>query len=63
MFMVTPAHIKKIRESLGLNPTELAARLGVCENSVRRWEIGLNRPRGSSLKLLQQLAHEAKVTA
>lgn len=36
--------IAMVREARGLTQKALAARLGVCENTIARWEIDLARP-------------------
>jgi putative transcriptional regulator len=59
MVMLKPQQIRAIRLALGLKPTEFAGRIGVSDNTVRRWEIGDRRPSGAALTILRQLADEA----
>jgi DNA-binding transcriptional regulator YiaG len=40
----TPAHIRAIQESTGLNTTNFAAALGVSRVSVWRWREGVSSP-------------------
>ena len=53
--MYTPQAIKKIRKSLGLTATEFAAKLGVTENTVRRWEGGQRHPRYAELLRIHKM--------
>ena len=39
-----PEEIKKLRESIGENYTAFAGRVGVSENTIRRWENGTVSP-------------------
>jgi len=39
--LLTPEQIEQARDRLGFFPSELAERLGVTEETVRRWESGL----------------------
>jgi transcriptional regulator with XRE-family HTH domain len=41
--MMTPTQFKEVRLSLGLTQLELAAKLGVAENTVTRWEAGMRK--------------------
>ena len=40
---MTPEELKERRLALGLTQEALARRLGVCVNTVARWERGVNR--------------------
>lgn len=48
------------REKLGLNQTELAARMGVSPQSVQQWESGRTTPRGRRLELLSSVLDAPK---
>lgn len=50
---MSPAQIKKIRKSLGLNTAKFGARFGVSGRTVEDWEQGRRNPSGSALILLQ----------
>ena len=54
---MTQAAFKRLRLSLGLTQAQLAAELGVSENSVSRWELGtrkINEPVARLLTMLCQ---------
>ncbi len=57
---MTPKDIKRLRERLGMTQEQFAERLGVARETVARWEIGANAPRGLSLKALKELAAKAR---
>ena len=44
--------IKQIRKVTGLSQTKFGERLGVTLSAVQKWEMGLNQPDSSSLKLI-----------
>jgi DNA-binding transcriptional regulator YiaG len=61
MNMFTGKKIRELRERLGLSRTQLAARLGVTEGAVWKWEADQQHPRWTSLvKLNEMEAEEAK---
>jgi putative transcriptional regulator len=60
MGIMTPHQIQSLREKLGMRTTEFAVRIGVSDDTVRKWERGERKPSGSALILLYQLAAEAK---
>lgn len=47
--------IKKIRAALGLTGDQLAERLGVTGNTVRRWECGARQAKGPAVVMLRRL--------
>lgn len=49
---LTPAQIKKIRESARLSQALFARRLNTSASTVEKWEIGAKRPSGLALKML-----------
>lgn len=51
----TPQRVLWLRQSLDQTQDEFASGLGVARNTVARWEAGLSRPRGLSLKALGDL--------
>jgi DNA-binding transcriptional regulator YiaG len=62
MDMLTPKEIRAIMVALRMRrTTELAYRVGVTDDAVRKWLRGVNKPRGPSLILLHQLAEEAGI--
>lgn len=52
------AHIKAIRESVHVSQSVFAAYLNTSPSTVRAWEQGGKSPRGTSLKLLNLVAHK-----
>lgn len=57
--MITSAHIKTVREGLGLTAAELAEALETTERSVFNWEAGSSSPRRTTLAKLEQLQDQA----
>ncbi|WP_040408893.1 helix-turn-helix domain-containing protein [Aureimonas ureilytica] len=54
-----PSDIKALRERQGWSQAELAASLNVHRTNISRWESGATSPRGSAIRLLDQLAASA----
>lgn len=54
--MYTPQEIKRIRKKVGMTATEFAVKLGVTEQTVRRWESGLRHPRYDDLVKIHAMA-------
>ena len=52
------AHIKAIREQAHVSQVVFAAYLNTSPSTVRQWEQGGKKPRGTSLKLLNLVAHK-----
>ena len=52
---MTPKRILKIRKSLGLTQEQIAEEIGAFRETVARWELGQNQPRGANLKALLDL--------
>ena len=52
----TGKEITKLREALGMSPTEFAAKLGVSQSAVTRWEMGNRVPRVQTLIKMNALA-------
>ena len=53
--MIKLKGLKKLRERAGLNRTELAAKMGVRERTIRRWEDGENIPHPERMKKLNRI--------
>ena len=53
-----PAHIKAIRENVHVSQSVFAAYLNTSPSTVRSWEQGVKTPKGTSLKLLNLVAHK-----
>jgi len=53
--MIKLKDLKKLRERAGLNRTELAAKIGVRERTIRRWEEGDNIPHPERMKKLNRI--------
>jgi putative transcriptional regulator len=52
------AHIKAIRENACVSQSVFAAYLNTSPSTVRSWEQGGKSPQGTSLKLLNLVAHK-----
>ena len=52
------AHIKAIRENVHVSQSVFAAYLNTSPSTVRSWEQGGKSPQGTSLKLLNLVAHK-----
>jgi type I restriction enzyme M protein len=55
----TAAHIRTLREAMGLTQAQLADRLGVDKMTVARWEWGKLRPRAAAVAALEALRKAA----
>lgn len=53
------AGIRSLRERLGLTQAELAAELGVRQQTISEWETGRYVPRGAAARLLGIVAERA----
>jgi len=51
--------VKGLRVHLDMSQTELAAELGVRQQTVSEWETGAYRPRGASERVLNMVAERA----
>lgn len=52
--------IHTLRRHLGLTQRELAARLGIRQQTISEWETGMYKPRGASATLLSIIAERAR---
>jgi DNA-binding transcriptional regulator YiaG len=52
---MTAKEVQTLRRALGWTQQELANHIGAQRESVARWEIGANSPRGANLKALTEL--------
>ena len=57
-FVFDPGALVKVRSALGLSQAAMAARLGVPQNSVSRWETGATTPDAHSLAAFYSVAQE-----
>lgn len=48
-----------LREALGISQAELAARLGVRQQTVSDWETSTHAPQGAARRMLSMVAEEA----
>jgi DNA-binding transcriptional regulator YiaG len=53
------AKIKALREHLGLTQQQLAEELGVRQQTISEWEVGVYAPRRSTSKYLNLIAERA----
>ena len=51
--------VRALRERLGLTQQQLAAELGVRQQTVSEWETGIYQPRGASARMLRIVAERA----
>ena len=51
-------HIKALREKENVSQAVFAAYLNTSPSTVKQWEQGGKKPRGTSLKLLNLVAHK-----
>jgi DNA-binding transcriptional regulator YiaG len=57
-----PDEIRRIRRHYQITSDQLASRIGVTGNTVRRWECGVRRPGGAAAKVMRSmLARAARV--
>jgi DNA-binding transcriptional regulator YiaG len=56
------AHVKALRQHLGLTQNEMADQLGTRQQTISEWETGIYRPRGTSSTLLNIIAERAGFT-
>jgi len=52
----SPHKIVALRKKLGLTPTAFANFLNISPYTIKKWESGLNKPSGASVKLLDLAA-------
>lgn len=50
--------VKEIREALGMDREAFALAFNLSKYSVRNWELGVRKPRGPALALLQIIAKD-----
>ncbi|HTO46773.1 MAG TPA: helix-turn-helix domain-containing protein [Burkholderiales bacterium] len=62
MRLYAPAKVdvKAVRRSTGLTQEEFAAKFAISLGTLRHWERGDRRPRGTALVLLNVIAREPK---
>ncbi len=53
------AKVKALREYLGLTQQQLAEELGVRQQTISEWEVGIYAPRRSTSKYLNLIAERA----
>jgi len=53
----SPALVKQTREMLGASQQVFAQFLGVAVNTVHAWEQGINTPRESARRLMDEIQH------
>ena len=51
--------VRALRGHLGLTQVEMADELGIRQQTVSEWEVGMYRPRGASRTLLGLVAERA----
>ncbi len=58
--MIQNHDVVGLRSRLGLTQEKFARKLGVSVAAVGKWEQGLHKPRGLSLRALERLAKQLK---
>ena len=58
-YRVGGGEVAGLREALGISQAELAARLGVRQQTVSDWETGTHAPQGAARRMLSMVAEEA----
>lgn len=58
MILMDQQEIKELRARAGMTQESLAHELGVSVSTVQKWEGGWSRPRGLSLRALENLAQK-----
>lgn len=53
--------IKKVRNKAGMTQSTFANFLGVSKKTVESWELGYNKPSGSSNRLITMLANDSNL--
>lgn len=53
--------VKNVRISLNLSQRAFAEVLGVSQKTVEAWEIGINRPAGSSSRIIELLEKDSNL--
>lgn len=53
------ARVRALRHHLGLTQEEMAAQMGIRQQTVSEWEREVYRPRGASATLLSMVAERA----
>ena len=51
--------IYKLRKHLGMTQTQMAENLGTRQQTISEWEIGMYKPRGMSVTLLNMVAEKS----
>jgi DNA-binding transcriptional regulator YiaG len=51
--------IYKLRKHLGMTQAKMAENLGTRQQTISEWEMGLYKPRGMSLTLLNMVAEKS----
>jgi DNA-binding transcriptional regulator YiaG len=51
--------IYKLRKHLGMTQTEMAENMGTRQQTISEWEIGMYKPRGMSVTLLNMVAEKS----
>ena len=57
---MTAAQLRRLRKQMGLTQVQLAAMVGVSENTLARWERGEMTMREPAARLLRTLAMKPK---
>lgn len=57
---VTPSELKRARSALGMTQTELAHEVGVTQNTVARWEMGVRGIPEPAARLIGRLMTERR---
>jgi DNA-binding transcriptional regulator YiaG len=53
------SRVYKLRKHLGMTQAKMAENLGTRQQTISEWELGLYKPRGMSLTLLNMVAEKS----
>jgi DNA-binding transcriptional regulator YiaG len=53
--------IKQLRAALGMTAKEFGNAIGVTENTVFRWEMGLRFPSGAAVNVMLRMAKDKRI--
>lgn len=52
-------NIYRLRKHLGMTQTEMAEKMGTRQQTISEWELGIYKPRGMSVTLLNMVAERS----
>lgn len=55
LVLVTRDSLRQLRQSMGMTQVEFGTHFGVERNTVTRWEMGLNQPKGKRRRTIARI--------